>query len=166
MIAERHMMKEYSNKIKRGEPLTERNSGFAFHCHHDILVEYVTDYAARVQYIKESKPRDEQDLRLRLFKLIPDTRLPEVQAEWYKARAEWEKSLGEWEKAGAEWEKSLVEWNKAQAEWYKAFSTWNKAQAEWYKASAESEKALQELHEELCPDCPFNGNTIFSQKEK
>ena len=68
-------------------------SGFAFHCHHDVLAEWVYDYDERVRFIKENKPADEQELRLRLFKLIPEDHLPEdlrkVQAEYDKAGAEY-----------------------------------------------------------------------------
>ena len=63
-------------------------SGFAFHVHHDVLVEYCTDYQERVDYIKERKPANEQGLRLRLFKMIPIDRVPPVLVEAGKAYVE------------------------------------------------------------------------------
>ena len=54
----------------------EQKSGFAFHCHHDQLVEWVTNYGERVRYIKKHKPKNEVELRLKLFKFIPLDRLP------------------------------------------------------------------------------------------
>jgi len=65
----------------------------------------------RVSYIKIYKPKEEQDLRLRLFKLIPLDKLP----------------------------------------------------AEWKKADAELLSLLVTLHEELCPECPWDGKTIFTE---
>ena len=103
-------------------------SGFAFHVHHNQLVELCTDYDERVRYIKATKPEAEQELRLRLFKLIPEDRLPQP----------------------------LI----------KVWTAYDEAR----KACDEARKALNskliKLHKELCPDCPFNGKTIFTAKEK
>ena len=98
---------------------TKRKSGLAFHCHHDCLIEYVYDYNERVRFIKSDKPQEEQELRLRLFKLIPLRKLLPVI---------------------------------------------RKADAEWEKAYAEREPQLEKLHQKLCPDCPWDGKTIFSAK--
>uniref|UniRef100_A0A6H1ZYZ7 Uncharacterized protein n=1 Tax=viral metagenome TaxID=1070528 RepID=A0A6H1ZYZ7_9ZZZZ len=99
----------------------EIKSGLAFHCHHDTLVEWVSNYDERVEAIKANKPLEEQELRLRLFKLIPIERLP---TELLEARA-----------------------------------AYAKARAACAKAYFEG------LHRELCPDCPWNGETIFSNKQ-
>ncbi len=56
--------------------MPKRNEGWAFHVHHDVLLEYCTDYKGRVDYIRSNKPADEQRLRLRLLKLVPLTKLP------------------------------------------------------------------------------------------
>ena len=56
-------------------------SGVAFHCHHDRLVEFVTNYDERVAYIKQEKPPAERPLRLRhrlLFQQPPDCLLIQV----------------------------------------------------------------------------------------
>ncbi len=97
--------------------------GLAFHCHHGTLFEYCHDYQERVDYIKNRKPKNEQELRLRLFKMIPDELLPKG-----------------WEKVD------------------KAIGAYNKA---WDAYVAKSQKELQELHARLCPDCTWNGETIF-----
>ena len=56
--------------------MTERISGLAHCCHHDKHYEYCYDYDERVKFIKESNPPEEQELRLRLFQIIPDDVLP------------------------------------------------------------------------------------------
>ena len=42
----------------------------------------------------------------------------------------------------------------------KAYAEWEKADAEWKKAYAE---IFQLIHAHLCPGCPWNGRTIFSE---
>ena len=106
----------------------DRITGFAFHCHHNKLVEWVSDYHQRVKYIKREKPPEEQALRLRLFKMIPPDRLP---ADLYKARADFAKAVADFAKV-----------------WADAARAW--ADVDW-----------KSLHEELCPDCPWDGETIF-----
>ena len=54
-----------------------RESGLAFHVHHDLLFEHCYDYDERVDFIKNCKPEGERKLRLKLFKMIPDDRLPQ-----------------------------------------------------------------------------------------
>ena|SRR4030043_809191 len=64
-------------------------SGFAIHCHHDILVEYCYNYDERVAAIKRDKPQNEQEIRLRLFKLLPDEALKDLPTGYQKAYQEW-----------------------------------------------------------------------------
>ena len=104
-----------------------QKSGLAFHCHHDILVEYVYDYDERVRYIKENKPEDEQELRLRLFQMIPEDRV----------------SQKAWEAC------------------YKAWEVYDKA---WEVYDKANRLELEALHAELCPNCPWNGETIFAKE--
>ena len=47
-----------------------KQKGMFWHCHHNTLLEYCYDYAGRVQFIKENKPKDEIKTRLRLFKPV------------------------------------------------------------------------------------------------
>ena len=120
--------------------------GFAFHVHHDKLVEYCTSYEERKQYIQNNKPVSEQELRLRLFKLIPDDRLPPTLLEACATR-----------------DKACAAYDKAWATRDKAWAAYDKACAARGKAWATYEPALLVLHKELCPDCPWDGKTIFSE---
>ena len=108
-----------------------KKTGFAFHCHHDTLFEYVTDYDERVRYIKEDKPEREQELRLKLFKIIPDDRLP---TKLVKAR---------------------------EAACDKAGEAYDKAWEAYVKAREAYKPEIEALHKELCPGCPWDGKTIF-----
>ena len=45
------------------------NSGYFWHVHHDALLEYSENIKERIEYIKENKPREEVEIRLRLLKM-------------------------------------------------------------------------------------------------
>ena len=97
------------------------NKGLAVHVHHDILVEYCYDYKGRVEYIKANKPKEEQEIRLRLFKILP-------------------------KKAEKDIPKGYLEANKALNEAYKAWDEAYKARNEAYKARNEADKAFSEAN--------------------
>ena len=83
-----------------------RKSGLAIHCHHDILVEHCYDYDQRVEAIKTTKPKNEQGIRLKVFKLLPKEAVDELPNKLVKAYAEWVKAYAEWDKAYREvWHK-------------------------------------------------------------
>ena len=136
-------------------------SGFAFHCHHDKLVEFVTDYQERVDYIKHEKPIEEQKTRLGLFKMIPTDRLPDRLYQAGEAYAEARADLG---KAWADLDKTWANHDKAEAGLGKAWVNLDKAEADLDKAEADPGTYFIELHNELCPDCPWDGKTIFPGK--
>ena len=157
--------------------MSASDRGMAFHVHHDKLVEYAWSFKERVEYIKRAKPLEEQELRLRLFKLIPPDRLPpafaKARAAWYKAGAAYAKAGADFDKAEAAWYKAGAAWNKARAAFAKARAAWNKAGAACDKARAAFDKAgadilplLEDLHRELCPNCPFDGKTIFPNRKE
>ena len=156
-------------------------SGWAFHCHHDLLYEFVTNYNERVAYIKRNKPQEEQKLRLRLFRMIPEDRLPYDLIGAGKAYDEAGKAYDEAGKAHNEAGEAHNEAGEAYDEARKAFDKAGKARDEAWKAHNEARKAhneageaydeageaydsyFKELHSELCPHCPWDGKTIFSK---
>ena len=137
--------------------------GIAFHCHHSILLDYVHDYQERVDYIKNHKPKDEQELRLRLFKMIPEDRLPK------KGLAAYDKAWDAYIKAGDAYDKARDAYNKAWATCVKAGDAYIKARDAYNKAWATYGKGnkteFEALHKELCPDCPFDKGTIFTRRD-
>ena len=113
--------------------------GLALHCHHDVLWEFCYSYDERVKCIKETKPKEEHPLRLKLLKIVPNNRLP-----------------GRNSPAG----KAYDEARKAYDEARKAYDSAGKAYLAKYKVE------LDALHKEMCPDCPWDGKTIFTRKDK
>jgi len=145
-------------------------SGFAFHCHHEKLAEWVTDYTERVKFIKACKPESEQKLRLRLFKMIPMDRLPEeLVAAWEdyrKAKEACDKAKEAYNKAEEAYNKAREAYNNAWEDYRKAGEACGKAGEACGKAKEAYEPQLIKLHNELCTDCTWDGHTIFSKGEK
>ena len=103
-----------------------------WHIHHTRLLELSTEpLKKRAKYILEEKPEDERKLRLQLMR-------PVLHPEKFP--------------------KQLI---KASAELGKAYAEVDKARAEWDKARAEWNKEIEALHREECPNCPWDGGTIF-----
>ena len=123
-------------------------SGLAFHVHHNILIEFCYDYDERAKCIQQCKPIEEQELRLRLLQLIPLDRLPKKGLEVYL--------------------KAQEAYDKAQEAYLKAWEAYDKAQEAYDKAREAylkaNKKALEKLHTELCPNCPWDGETIFKRR--
>jgi len=110
-----------------------------WHIHHDALVEPLTEpLENRIKFIKERKPAREIETRLRLMKPVRG-KLPELA------------------KAYAEWAKAYAKWVKADAELAKAYAEWAKAYAA---------PSVLALHAKECPNCPWNGETIFPPAEQ
>lgn len=120
--------------------MNKNKSGLAFHVHTHMLVEWCWDYDESVDYIKNYNSQDEVELLLKLFKPIPTERSPI----------------------------ELVKAGEAYNEAREAYDTAWKAYREAWKAYIEKKKdympLLEKLHEELCPNCPWDGRSIFSER--
>jgi len=120
---------------------------FYWHIHHDILVELATEpIESRIAFIKAHKPKNEQALRLRLLKPVKGA-LPQAVV-----------------KAGAELDKSDAEYRKSDAGCRKAYAAYCKSYAEWGKALIANMPAIEALHAKECPNCPWDGKTIFPKQ--
>jgi len=154
---------------------------YYFHIHHEILVESLTEpLKNRIKYIKEEKPEDEIELRLKLIKPVKG-KLP---GEFVKASQTWVKAYQAsvkayqasdkayqarvkasqaWDKANLVWAKASQAWDKAYQAWDKAYQVWAKANQAWDKAYQDNMPALEKLHKKEC-GCGWNGKTIFTKK--
>ena len=81
-------------------------TGIAIHCHHNILIEHCYDYDERVNAIITTKPNNEVDTRLRLFKLLQPEAIDDIPAEMKKAAADLKKVDDDRKKPYAEWDKA------------------------------------------------------------
>lgn len=125
---------------------------FFWHIHHKgCIVEPATEpIENRIFYIKEFKPADEAELRLRL--------LQPVQGKLPKAVLD----------AGANFVEADEAWHKAHLEKdgigsadFKLF----RVRDVYLAAMIYNKEAIDALHAKECPDCTWNGTTIFPDKE-
>lgn len=123
---------------------------WCWHDHHDTLVELLTEpLETRIAYIKREKPEQEQATRLRLIHIVKDQDSVNFA---YEAR-----SIGS-SKAD---EAFLVGWNNVNGR-YKVLESVIEAHKEAKKNLKEAWNAvILPLHAKECPDCPWDGKTIF-----
>ena len=112
---------------------------FFWHLHHDVLMGYSTNIEERIDYIKTRKPEDEVPIRLKLLKPIKG-KVPK-------------KFFDRWEKC---FKKEIKEFEKTHV-----YNTYQMAIKKAYKTA---EKEVELLHKKECPNCQWNGETIFPEK--
>ena len=114
---------------------------YYFHIHHEVLVETLTEFLKnRIKYIKENKPKDEIELRLRLIKPVKG-KLP---SKFVKANQAW------------------IRASQAQV---KANQAWIKAYRALVKAYQDNMPAFEKLHKKEC-GCGYSfiRKTIFTKE--
>lgn len=119
-------------------------TGFFWHVHHDLVVEWCHDYDERSNYIRNSKPNHEKELRLKLFKPVEGT-LP---GEVIKASQAYAQALQNFDKANQSCD-------------FQARLTFVQARQAFDRALKRNMPAINALHVVECPDCPWNRYTIF-----
>src|SRR3990167_5699638 len=144
-----------------------------WHIHHEVLLEWSDDIQERIDFIQAEKPKHEVEIRLRLLKPVQGALPPKLD----KAKAAYDKA---WDAFGKDWDAYVKaraafgkDWDaldKADAAYVKAGDAYVKAKAAFVKAKAAYNKAYDEclpqieaLHALECPDCPWNGTTIFPE---
>lgn len=115
--------------------------------HHEVLIEWCLGYNERRKYILKGKPKSEQKIRLRLFKRVGGS-LPKEVVKTGQAHVKAWQALGK---------KTGPAYNEA---WRVYYST-RKA---YDKALKENMPAIEALHAKKCPNCPWDGKTIFPNK--
>jgi hypothetical protein len=162
-----------------------QQTGFFWHVHHDVLMEWCYGYDERKAYNLEHKPAEEQELRLRLFKPVQDVEaLTPADKAYEEAEIQAGKVYGEtiatadkaYEEAKAQAQKAYEEAEIQAGKVYEeaiapAQNTHQKAIAQADKAYLEAEakawsaylEAILSVHARECPNCPWNGESIFNE---
>ncbi|OGN03317.1 MAG: hypothetical protein A2655_00615 [Candidatus Yanofskybacteria bacterium RIFCSPHIGHO2_01_FULL_43_42] len=133
--------------------MTEKTAvqqGFFWHVHHTIFLEWCYDYEERAQYIRTNKPQNEQEIRLRLFKPVQG-RLPEAVV---KARQVYDEARPAFDKAYQAYNEAYQVYGKANQAYIEAYQAYD-------KALIDNTAKIEALHANECPNCPWNGHTIF-----
>ena len=129
--------------------------GMFWHCHHDVLCEYVYDYQERIDYIKKCKPKNEIETRLRLFKKVKG-KLPKG---FVKAREKYAEACEKYDKARKKYDKAQEKYDKAREKFVKAWEKYDKAREKY----APKIKALQKKE---CGCKEWNGKVIVFKELK
>ncbi len=116
----------------------------AWHVHHEVLLEPLTEpLENRIAYIKEHKPKYEIQLRLSLLKLVQHP-----------------------EKLPVEWQEACQKREEADQKRQEAYQKRQEADQKRQEAYQKYKSEIEALHKIECPDCPWNGHTIFAGDNK
>jgi hypothetical protein len=121
---------------------------FYWHIHHDVLVEPLTEpIKNRIEFIKENKPKDEVELRLKLMKPVKG-KLPKELVE-----------------AGQKWDEEWQKWDEARQKYKEAWQKSCEARQKYKEAGQKYDLQIIALHKKECPNCPWDSKrqTIFSK---
>ena len=120
------------------------------HCHHEQLAEPLTETPEkRIAYILSDKPIEEQALRLHLFRPTYDAASKAAGATYDAAvKPAWAAYDAASKAAGATYNAAVE-------------AAWATYDAAVKPARATYDAALEAAHRAECPDCPWNGRTIF-----
>ncbi len=138
---------------------------WCWHVHHGdglLLERLIEPYETRQKYIRENKPSQEVETRLRLFQPVRGKVTPPLY--WQEADAKWQEADAKWQEADAKRQEADAKWQEADAKWQEAYAKWQEAYAKW--RASPSWKAVEALHATECPGCPWNGETIFPPADK
>ena len=130
--------------------MAEVQTGFFWHVHHRVLLEWCYSYNERASYISEQKREDQKETRLRLFKPVKGKLPQEVVEAWQAIDKAWQ-ALN----------KARQAYYETQQAYYEASQAYYEARQALDEALHKNMPAIEALHKEECHDCPWNGKTIF-----
>ena len=137
--------------------MAEVQTGFFWHVHHRVLLEWCYSYNERASYISEQKREDQKETRLRLFKPVKGKLPQEVVEAWQAIDKAWQAI----DKARQALNKARQAYYETQQAYYEASQAYYEARQALDEALHKNMPAIEALHKEECHDCPWNGKTIF-----
>ena len=157
--------------------------GFYWHVHHNILLEWCYGYDERVTVIKQTKPVNEQETRLKLLQPVkgklPDDLVKAGEAhdkawEAHDKAGEAHDKAGEarakaWEAYDKAWEayaKAGEAYVKAWEAYDKAWEAYDKAWEAYDKILTKHKSFIEKLHKKECGCQEWNGKEIVFPKDK
>jgi len=138
--------------------------GFYWHLHHEILIEWCFNYDERAGFINGEKPIQERELRLRLFQPVKGSLPQEVieagQAYDQAGRA-YTQAWQAYTQARQACGQALQASSQARQAHDQARRAYGQARQAYRQALTKNKSEIEKLHEAECPNCPWNGHTIF-----
>lgn len=119
------------------------NKGFFWHVHHEVLLGWCYNYNERAEFIRTDKLLEEQAVRLRLFQPVKG-QLPRELVEARRA-----------------YDEAYRAYYGAYRAYYGARRAYVEARRVYYEVLNKNMPAIEALHKAECPNCPWNGRTIF-----
>jgi len=141
-----------------------------WHIYHDQLLGFSDNIQERIKYIKRYKPKCETDLRLALLKPVQG-KLPRIVIKsgesHEKARVVCEKL---WIAGQEAWmthpEEAFAAYMAKEEAYNKALAVYVKTQEAYNKTLKAYQAEIEALHKKECPNCPWDGKTIFPRKKE
>lgn len=131
-----------------------------WHIHHDILVELSDNIEERIEFIKRSKSPEEIPLRLKLLKAVKG-KLPK---EIIEACVTYDRAGIAYNKARDAYNEIWMICKEARVAYDKAEIAYDKARVAYYEVLNNHRAEIEALHAAECPNCPWDGKTIFSRQ--
>lgn len=100
-----------------------------------------------------------EETRAKAMEIREKTRGGGAEVNWDEARAEYKAAILKSAEAHAAWEKTLEEYGRADSKLTLACANLENADSKWRHSPEWAE--VEALHREECPDCPWDGKTIF-----
>jgi hypothetical protein len=146
-----------------------KKSGFFWHVHHDVLVEWSDNINERIEYIKNVKPKNEVKTRLKLLQPVKGELPEEVIGAWNA----FEKAKNTFNKAKDAYEKVWDTFNKTKDAYEKVWNAYDEAFEARYKTWDAYDEAIVDhlpeielLHKQECKNCFWDGHTIFPRRKE
>ena len=124
-----------------------------WHVHHDKLIEKSGNINDRLKYILGNKPEDEIPLRLRLLRKVKDQ--DEVERIMAERKINQDNYLRKMESIQNEYDTKTESIQDGYVR--KMEPIWN----EFNVKKKSLDEDMETLHHAECPNCPWNGMTIF-----
>ena len=139
----------------------DNDEGLDWHVRHKNLYGWCFSEEGRKAYIRQHKPIEEQETRLRLMKRIIGP-IPPMLIRLCKEASIAGRALDAAQKTrlkarGGSW--------GVQETYDKTLQTWLAVQEKLRSVQEICQPEMERLHAVECPDCPWNGETIFPGSE-
>ena len=144
--------------------MAQMPQGFYWHVHHDVLFEFCHNYGERASYIRGNKAESEQAIRLKLFQPVKGE-LPEevvkARRAYNQARQAYNQAWQAYDQVWRAREQARQAYDQAWQAYDQAWRAREQARQAYDKAVANNIEAIKKLHSIECPNCPWDGHTIF-----
>ena len=142
---------------------------FYWHLHHKILLEPCYDYEGRMVYVDKYKPAEERELRRRLCKKVEGelpAELIEAGQKHEEAGQKYNEAVQKYVEAGQKRDEAGQKREEAGQKFVEVRQKYNEAWHNYKSVIVKHSDYINKLHAEECPDCPWDGETIFPEKVK